>query len=137
MSTNVMEAPRDLELEQHWGMRRWFKSYTLVNNILLMEEIRRSTTWDVQNPVNNGIFTISTSAGLLPPTVEMKNGPGLSRCISYLKIYIGDITPSLKLTFSHLKMDGWNISFLLGNPIFRGENVSSYLKIGGYRCFQK
>ena len=26
----------------------------------------------------------------------------------------------MKLTFSHLKMDGWNTSFLLGNPIFRG-----------------
>ncbi len=30
-------------------------------------------------------------------------------------------TPSLKLTASlHLKMDGWNTSFLLGLPIFRG-----------------
>ena len=28
--------------------------------------------------------------------------------------------PSLKLTW-HLKMDGWNTSFLLGNPIFRDE----------------
>ena len=27
--------------------------------------------------------------------------------------------PSLKLTFSHLKMDGWNTSFILGWPIFR------------------
>ena len=27
--------------------------------------------------------------------------------------------PALKLTFSHLKMDGWNISFLLGWPILR------------------
>ena len=30
------------------------------------------------------------------------------------------ILPSLKLTFSHLKMDGWNTSFVLGWPIFRG-----------------
>ena len=30
-----------------------------------------------------------------------------------------DRLPSLKLTFSPLKMDGWNISFLLGWPIFR------------------
>jgi len=29
--------------------------------------------------------------------------------------------PSLKLTFSHLKMDGWNTHFFLGWPIFRGE----------------
>ena len=29
--------------------------------------------------------------------------------------------PSLKLTFSPLKMDGWNTSFLWGWPIFRGE----------------
>ena len=27
------------------------------------------TTWDVWNPVNNGIFTISTDAGFLPSTV--------------------------------------------------------------------
>ena len=35
--------------------------------------------------------------------------------------------PSLKLTFSHLKMDGWNtFSFPIGafRPIFRCENVS-------------
>ena len=33
-----------------------------------------------------------------------------------------DIThlPSLKLTFSHLKMDGWNTNFLLGCPFLRG-----------------
>ena len=30
-----------------------------------------------------------------------------------------DRLPSLKLTFSPLEMDGWNISFLLGWPIFR------------------
>ena len=29
------------------------------------------------------------------------------------------VVPSLKLTFSHLKMDGWNASFLLGWPIFQ------------------
>ena len=28
--------------------------------------------------------------------------------------------PSLKLTFSPLKMDGWNTTFLLGRLIFRG-----------------
>ena len=31
-----------------------------------------------------------------------------------------DYIPSLKLTFSPLKMDGWNTTFLLGRPIFRG-----------------
>ena len=36
-----------------------------------MEEIRL-TTWDVQDPVNNGIFTISTGAGFLPSTVVIK-----------------------------------------------------------------
>ena len=35
-------------------------------------------------------------------------------------LFIGGI-PSLKLTFSPLKMDGWNTSFLLGWPMFRGE----------------
>ena len=29
--------------------------------------------------------------------------------------------PSLKLTFSPLKIDGWKMNFLLGSPIFRGE----------------
>ena len=33
--------------------------------------------------------------------------------------FIGEL-PSLKLTFSPLKMDGWKMSFLLGWPIFRG-----------------
>ena len=28
--------------------------------------------------------------------------------------------PSLKLTVSHPKMDGWNTTVLLGRPIFRG-----------------
>ena len=28
--------------------------------------------------------------------------------------------PSLKPVFLHLKMDGWNLSFLLGWPIFNG-----------------
>ena len=32
--------------------------------------------------------------------------------------------PSLKLTFSPLKIDGWNRTFLLGRPTFRGEHVS-------------
>ena len=31
----------------------------------------------------------------------------------------GTNLPSLKLTFSPLKMDGWNINFLWGWPIFR------------------
>ena len=36
--------------------------------------------------------------------------------------------PSLKLTFSHLKMDGWNtFSFPFGSwPIFRGELAVSF-----------
>ena len=35
------------------------------------------------------------------------------------------ILPSLKLTFLPLKMDGWNTTFLLGRPIFRGELLVS------------
>ena len=31
------------------------------------------------------------------------------------------LLPSLKLRFSHLKMDGWKTSFLLGWPVIRGE----------------
>ena len=34
-------------------------------------------------------------------------------------LWSGKTLPSLKLTFSPLKMDGWNTSFLLGWPIFR------------------
>ena len=30
--------------------------------------------------------------------------------------------PSLKLTFSHLKMDGWNTCFVLGPSLYRGAN---------------
>ena len=38
----------------------------------------------------------------------------------------GENVPSLKLTASlHMKMDGWNTSFLLGWPIFRGELLVS------------
>ena len=32
------------------------------------------TTWDVWNPANNGIFTISTGAGFLPSTVSKERG---------------------------------------------------------------
>jgi len=35
---------------------------------LLMVQKSQTTTWDVQNPVNNGIFTLSTGAGFLPST---------------------------------------------------------------------
>ncbi len=34
----------------------------------------KTTTWDVQNPVNNGKFTISTGAGFLPPKVSFESG---------------------------------------------------------------
>ena len=38
---------------------------------------------------------------------------------------------------SHLKMDGWNTIFLLGLPVFRGENVSfrKYKLGGGFKYF--
>ena len=39
--------------------------------ILLMIQKSQTTTWDVRNPVNNGIFTISTGAGYLPSTVSV------------------------------------------------------------------
>ena len=34
-----------------------------------------------------------------------------------------DVLPSLKLTFSHLKMDGWTTSFLLGPGLFSGAKM--------------
>ena len=33
--------------------------------------LKSCTTWDVWNPINNGIFTISTGAGFLPSTVSL------------------------------------------------------------------
>ena len=45
--------------------------------------------------------------------------------------FVGKKLPSLKLTFSNLKMDGWNTSFLLGRPICRGY-VS--FREGNYYC---
>ena len=38
-------------------------------------------------------------------------------------VTVEDDDPSLKKTLSHMKMDGWKISFLVVWPIFRGENV--------------
>ena len=40
--------------------------------IRLMVQKSQTTTWDKKNPVNNGIFTISTGAGFLPSTVGWK-----------------------------------------------------------------
>jgi len=36
-----------------------------------MVQKSQTTTWNVRNPVNNGIFTISTGAGYLPSTVSV------------------------------------------------------------------
>ena len=56
-----------------------------VSMILLMVEKSQTTTWDVQNLVNNRIFNVSTGAGFLPSTL----------CVS--KIY------------NQVSMTGWNI----------------------------
>ena len=40
------------------------------NMILLIVQKSQTTTWNVQNPVNNWIFTISTGAGVIPSTVS-------------------------------------------------------------------
>ena len=53
--------------------------------ILLMEEIRL-TTWDVWNPVNNGINYISTGARFLPSTVLPLSSPILVSVFSPIKI---------------------------------------------------
>ena len=42
------------------------------------------------------------------------------------------LIPSLKLTFSPLKMDGWKMSFLLGNPILRGYMLVSGSVLPGH-----
>jgi len=38
-------------------------------------EIPRPTIWDVENPANNGIFTIPTGAGYLPSTALVAKFP--------------------------------------------------------------
>ena len=37
--------------------------------------LKSCTTWDVWNPINNGIFTISTGAGFQPSTVSLTQSP--------------------------------------------------------------
>ena len=44
-----------------WTAFCWMKSYCWW--------LKSCTTWDVWNPINNGIFIISTGAGFLPSTV--------------------------------------------------------------------
>ena len=47
------------------------------------------------------------------------DGSHFEGCLQVSKNRPSTILPSLKLTWP-LKMDGWNTSFLLGWPIFRG-----------------
>ena len=48
-------GPSFVGLRTSWAHYCWWK--------------KSCTTWDVKNPVNNGMFTISTGAGFLPSTV--------------------------------------------------------------------
>ena len=59
--------------------------------MLLMVQKSQTTTWDVQNPVNNGINCLLTGAGFLPSTVlygiylmrvALKN---LSGCVKHFR----------------------------------------------------
>ena len=69
--------------EEPWTMEFWDKVFmevgwclglgqqqTPVSVLLLMAEIRL-TTWDVWNPINNGINYLSTGAGFQPSTVSL------------------------------------------------------------------
>ena len=58
------------DLTRFIGQRPNSRKHSLptVYSYCWMAEIRL-TTWDVWNPTNNGIFTISTGAGFLPSTV--------------------------------------------------------------------
>ena len=47
------------------------------------------TTWDVKNPVNNGINYLSTSAGFLPSTVVMKKGVKRRPSVESLGTFLG------------------------------------------------
>ena len=59
------------------------------------------------------------------------SGQNFTGCIHNKKCLVAKKLASLKLTASlHLKMDGWNLSFLLGLPIFRGELLVSR-RVGG------
>ena len=72
---------------------------------------------------------------VLPGCEKTRSTPFLvANHVSYLDASWTFILPSLKLTFSHLKMDGWNTSFLLGWPIFTAMLVSGSVGVG---CFRK
>ena len=44
---------------------------------------------------------------------------------SLSRLVIGQVSTLPETNSSHLEMDGWNTSFLLGWPIFRGELLVS------------
>ena len=79
-----------------------------------------SKSWDpilqVGNPdiIQHPRWNIQVSKQLVTPTYV---SPGIPSSKQGL--------PSLKLTFSHLKIDGWKIHFLLGRHIFRCELLVS------------
>ena len=54
------------------------------------------------------------------------------RCISLVKFKNKNQLPSLKLTFSHLKMDGWNTTLLLGVCPFSGAFAVSFRECSGW-----
>ena len=63
------EAAKQAALEVGWALFRIFPSSLFKMYTADGLEIPFPTTWDVENPINNGIFTISTGAGFLPQYV--------------------------------------------------------------------
>ena len=76
------EAAKQAALEVGWALFRIFPSSLFKMYTVDGLEIPFPTTWDVENPINNGIFTISTGAGFLPSTVCI--GPRCSNNIEVL-----------------------------------------------------
>ena len=92
----------------------WYVSSILQNTV---DGKKSCTTWDVQNLVNNGIFTVSTGAGFLPSTVAQKYSdirsslPSRNKNQSYcqkhwylnetlIMPYHTDHTPSIPISFT-------------------------------------
>ena len=78
------------------------------------------TTWDVQNPVNNGINYLSTGAGILPSTVAMEcsvvpSSLGLaSFCSSFDDFSFDTITATTTTHFIHRHR--WRLLFCCLQP---------------------
>ena len=87
---------------QSFKRRYFFEKFRFIRHASLIHEFRKKMNELAKSKV------VLVSATMPHEVLEMTH-----------KLLGFRVLPSLKQTFSHLKMDGWNTSFLLGNPIFR------------------